>query len=191
MIWVIIGILIIAFICVMAYNVKASMKWYQDKEEIKKGLSTIKESLIKVENDLKANGMENGKRYSSFGYRFIEYRNKYNQPDNLNIIMDDTQRKMALYLLLPYHFEIINYSDVVDVKIEDKTTIQKGQDIVESVFVHIIVKQENEREIPIGLSANDNIGCIKGDENYKKAYTQARQFESIIRNIIKNNEEKA
>lgn len=189
MIWIIIGVLVIAFIFLVGFNVKKTKAWQVDEKELLEGLETIKRSQGYVDEILKPLDLSKAKRYSSFGYNFIQYRNKYKAPDNLNIILDDEKRIMIFYMLLPYTMEIINYSDIKGAEIVE---FYKGQSVpkgstekVDSIVVE--VKLKKNISTVVGVSANDNIPCFVGDEKYNEAYEQAKKFKSIIDDIAKSN----
>lgn len=157
-------------------------KIFRAVREVEKNYNLAQQSIEK-------SGLKPTKHYSSFGHKWIEYRTQYKAKDNLHIELDEQNKKIIVYMLEPYYFNIYDYSDVVDVNItiEDgakKITYQQVSYTFDSYVESICVTINFKDGTFFNLSANDNAKCYVGDAVYQKAISQALELQSIIKKQV-------
>lgn len=102
----------VAFVGVVAFCILKTVQSKKDFGEIEKDVPIITANAEKAKADKLAAGFVSSEQFSSFGYKFFEYGTKYNCPDNLNVEIDRTNKKIACYMLLPYDFHIYSFTDL-------------------------------------------------------------------------------
>lgn len=105
-------VLAVAFVAVSVFCILRTRQHKKDYSEIEKNVPVITANEQKAKANKLAAGFVSDEQFSSFGYNFFEYGAKYNCPDNLNIELDRTNKKIACYMLLPYDFHIYSFADL-------------------------------------------------------------------------------
>ena len=202
--YVLIPILVIAFVAVLTYCIIKTKKHYADMNYINTTIPIINANYQKAQKELKDSGFLSSERFSSFGHKFVEMMGK--AENNLNVELDRTNRKIACYMLNPYSLTIRNFEDIFSVELlinngkVDTTAITGGlgtslggfnigtavtsgtsQQVVNSMMVLLAFKEGE----PFCINFLNNVACYQGDDRYNSALFDAKDFVSKIQMIIK------
>ncbi len=201
----IIIVLVIAFFGAVAYLIYAYGKINKNLKKIEADLPMIKESAERAKEELKKSGMAVSKHYSSMGYKWIEYKTKYNVADNLNLDLDDTNKKLACYMLKPYSFKLYAYADIMKCellvnngKVDTQSTKVGTGTAIGGVGVGVSNAYGTARQEVMGIIASvyfkdgeqfainftNNIRCYTDEDFYVTSLANAKEFCGKIESII-------
>ena len=209
MIGVIIGLFIVAVI-IIAFCIKQTIQHNKDYTQIKNDLPIIQQNSQIIEAKLSELHIDRKNHYSSLGYKFIQYRTEFNAPDNLNLIVDYSNKLFVEYLFLPYTFNTHNFEDLFDYalfvndgKVEtEKTGLATGSAVGGIGFGVSTSTSTSQTEVTAicvslyfkdgtscGINFIDNVKCYKGDTRYNTAIAQANEFCRQMELIKKQNKQ--
>lgn len=202
-------ILVIAFVLIMVHNVKQTKCALKDQNEIKETLPKILSGKARAENALRENNIVSTACASTMGHKFIDYKTVHNAPDNLNVVLDFTNKKIACYMLNPYEFHTYNFSDLrkydftvnngkVDFSssslgvgtslggmgIGVATTQGSSQQQITAMALMLYFKDGTD----FALNFTQNITCYKGDEFYLMCLNAAKSFCAKLDIILEENQ---
>ncbi len=199
MLWFLIALLGIAFVCVMRYNIKQTKAHFDDINSIKEDIPVIEVNAKRIITELQNKNFNASKKFSSMGYKFFEYKTKFNMPNNSNIEFDEEKGKVACYTLLPYAIEIYDFQDIIEVsylinnieniplkEIDNIINRIKASGNTEiNVFAgKIKFKNQSEENEHLGLiSFINNAKCSIYDPTFEVVIKRAKEFGELIADI--------
>ena len=208
MIWGFVGVLVVAFVIIMIYNVKKTKAAISDNNEINNTLPLIMNGRSRADADLAANGIIATTKASTMGHKFVDYKTKHNAPDNLNVELDFTNKKMACYMLNPYEFHVYNFADLhrYDFTVNngkvDFSTVSVGigtgiggfgvgvgassgvaQQEITAMALELYFKDGTD----FVLNFSHNVTCYQGDEFYLMCMGTAKSFCAKLDLILEEN----
>ena len=195
--WIGVGIGFVVLILLVVFLVLKTRRALGDKAQMEADLPVIRQNEQAVQYALQQNGIVCSAHYSNLGYKFIEYRTKYNAPDNLNFIIDEVNKKFVAYMLLPYSFKVYSFSDYE----KSELIINNGQVITTAVTSAAgtsiggigvglgVTNATSQQQITaLGVMVTfkngdvesinflDNVATYEGSERYNIALANAKQF---------------
>lgn len=195
--WIGVGIGFVVLILLVVFLVLKTRRALGDKAQIEADLPVIRQNEQAVQYALQQNGIVCSAHYSNLGYKFIDYRTKYNAPDNLNFIIDEVNKKFVAYMLLPYSFKVYSFSDYE----KSELIINNGQVITTAVTSAAgtsiggigvglgVTNATSQQQITaLGVMVTfkngdvesinflDNVATYEGSERYNIALANAKQF---------------
>lgn len=195
--WIGVGIGFVVLILLVVFLVLKTRRALGDKAQMEADLPVIRQNEQAVQYALQQNGIVCSAHYSNLGYKFIDYRTKYNAPDNLNFIIDEVNKKFVAYMLLPYSFKVYSFSDYE----KSELIINNGQVITTAVTSAAgtsiggigvglgVTNATSQQQITaLGVMVTfkngdvesinflDNVATYEGSERYNIALANAKQF---------------
>ena len=195
--WIGVGIGFVVLILLVVFLVLKTRRALGDKAQMEADLPVIRQNEQAVQYALQQNGIVCSAHYSNLGYKFIDYRTKYNAPDNQNFIIDEVNKKFVAYMLLPYSFKVYSFSDYE----KSELIINNGQVITTAVTSAAgtsiggigvglgVTNATSQQQITaLGVMVTfkngdvesinflDNVATYEGSERYNIALANAKQF---------------
>lgn len=195
--WIGVGIGFVVLILLVVFLVLKTRRALGDKAQMEADLPVIRQNEQAAQYALYQNGIVCSAHYSNLGYKFIDYRTKYNAPDNLNFIIDEVNKKFVAYMLLPYSFKVYSFSDYE----KSELIINNGQVITTAVTSAAgtsiggigvglgVTNATSQQQITaLGVMVTfkngdvesinflDNVATYEGSERYNIALANAKQF---------------
>ena len=195
--WIGVGIGFVVLILLVVFLVLKTRRALGDKAQMEADLPVIRQNEQAVQYALQQNGIVCSAHYSNLGYKFIDYRTKYNAPDNQNFITDEVNKKFVAYMLLPYSFKVYSFSDYE----KSELIINNGQVITTAVTSAAgtsiggigvglgVTNATSQQQITaLGVMVTfkngdvesinflDNVATYEGSERYNIALANAKQF---------------
>ena len=201
-------VLVIAFVWIMVYNIKNTKRALKDRKEINETLPKILSGKTRAEKELRENNIVSTACASTMGHKFVDYKTVHHAPDNLNVVLDFTNKKIACYMLNPYEFRTYNFNDLrkydftinngsVDfsstslgtgtsfgrIGVGIATTQGSSQQEITAMALMLYFKDGTD----FMLNFTQNITCYQGDEFYLMCLTQAKSFCAKLDIILEEN----
>ncbi len=199
LLWGIIALVVgvVLLVCLVVFLVLRTKKAMGDKSQMEADLPVIRQNEQAAQYALYQNGIVCSAHYSNLGYKFIEYRTKYNAPDNVHFIIDEVNKKFVAYMLLPYSFKVYSFSDyekcelTVNNGMLETSTVGTGAGtslggIGVGVGVANSTSSQQVTSITVSVTFKngdvayvnflDNIMAYQGDNRYNVALASAKQF---------------
>ena len=195
--WIGVGIGFVVLILLVVFLVLKTRRALGDKAQMEADLPVIRQNEQAAQYALYQNGIVCSAHYSNLGYKFIDYRTKYNAPDNLNFIIDEVNKKFVAYMLLPYSFKVYSFSDYE----KSELIINNGQVITTAVTSAAgtsiggigvglgVTNATSQQQITVlgvmvtfkngdveSINFLDNVATYEGSERYNIALANAKQF---------------
>lgn len=195
--WIGVGIGFVVLILLVVFLVLKTRRALGDKAQMEADLPVIRQNEQAAQYALYQNGIVCSAHYSNLGYKFIEYRTKYNAPDNVHFIIDEVNKKFVAYMLLPYSFKVYSFSDYE----KSELIINNGQVITTAVTSAAgtsiggigvglgVTNATSQQQITaLGVMVTfkngdvesinflDNVATYEGSERYNIALANAKQF---------------
>ncbi len=105
---------VIALIVIVPILIIQTNKFIKNKKKMEAAGPVIARLSKLAKDKLMQNGIVDGYQdYSTAGYEYFEYKDKYNYEDNIHLILDKKSRQIAHYMLIPFCFDPAKqYSDL-------------------------------------------------------------------------------
>lgn len=197
LLWGIAAVCVVLLVGVIVFIVIRTKQAQQDRARMEADLPVIRQNEQAAQYALYQNGIVCSAHYSNLGYKFIEYRTKYNAPDNVHFIIDEVNKKFVAYMLLPYSFKVYSFSDYE----KSELIINNGQVITTAVTSAAgtsiggigvglgVTNATSQQQITaLGVMVTfkngdvesinflDNVATYEGSERYNIALANAKQF---------------
>ena len=173
--YVVVGI----YVIIIFYSIHTIKKLNDNYDEMENIVFTAKTNYEEIRKSINASGFITDKHLSAFGYKWIELRNDFKVIDNYHLEIDELNKRIAYYNLIPKMLEFIEFSDVVSSKLISNST----NNLITEYYVEFTFRKKGGISSGI-LPVNDNQTFDMYSPHASNFKKQADEVNKLFEEII-------